>query len=261
MELDIAIVAAALLCVAGQFIAWLWQAHTKNTDIVDITWALLIVICGLVYVGLAEGSGFHRYIVLLIPIGWYARLAWHLIDRYQVEHEDGRYQQLRAHWSDNTQAKLFGFFMFQALLAFAFSYPVSIIVSTSHSFDMFDGVGIAIAILSFIGVTLSDYQLRQFKRRKDSKGKVCNIGLWRYSRHPNYFFEWTHWFAYPLIGWHAEQGWLLFIYPILMLLFLLKLTGIPFNEEQNIRSKGDAYREYQKQTNKFFLGQKKSSNS
>ena len=254
MELDIAIVAAVLLCVAGQFIAWLWQAHTKNTDIVDITWALLIVICGLVYVGLAEGSGFHRYIVLLIPIGWYARLAWHLIDRYQVEHEDGRYQQLRAHWSDNTQAKLFGFFMFQALLAFAFSYPVSIIVSTSHSFDMFDGVGIAIAILSFIGVTLSDYQLRQFKRRKDSKGKVCNIGLWRYSRHPNYFFEWTHWFAYPLIGWHAEQGWLLFIYPILMLLFLLKLTGIPFNEQQNLRSKGDAYREYQRQTNKFFLG-------
>lgn len=254
MELDIAIVAAALLCVAGQFIAWLWQAHTKNTDIVDITWALLIVICGLVYVGLTEGSGFHRYIVLLIPIAWYARLAWHLIDRYQVEHEDGRYQQLRAHWSDNTQAKLFGFFMFQALLAFAFSYPVSIIVSTSHSFDVFDGVGIAIVILSFIGVTLSDYQLRQFKRRKDSKGKVCNIGLWRYSRHPNYFFEWTHWLAYPLIGWHAEQGWLLFIYPILMLLFLLKLTGIPFNEQQNLRSKGDAYREYQRQTNKFFLG-------
>lgn len=254
MELDVAIIAVALLCFIGQLIAWAWQFHTKNTDIVDITWALLIVLSGLIYVAMAEGSGFHRYIVLLIPIAWYARLSWHLIDRYQVEHEDGRYQQLRAHWSENTQAKLFVFFMFQAVLAFAFSYPVSIIVSSSHSFDVFDGIGIGIAVLSFIGVTLSDYQLRQFKRRKDTKGKVCNIGLWRYSRHPNYFFEWTHWFAYPLIGWHAEQGWLLWLYPVLMLLFLLKLTGIPFNEQQNIRSKGDAYREYQRQTNKFFLG-------
>lgn len=254
MELDVAIIAVALLCFIGQLIAWAWQFHTKNTDIVDITWALLIVLSGLIYVAMAEGSGFHRYIVLLIPIAWYARLSWHLIDRYKVEHEDGRYQQLRAHWSENTQSKLFVFFMFQAVLAFAFSYPVSIIVSSSHSFDVFDGIGIVIAALSFIGVTLSDYQLRQFKRRKDTKGKVCNIGLWRYSRHPNYFFEWTHWFAYPLIGWHAEQGWLLWIYPVLMLLFLLKLTGIPFNEQQNIRSKGDAYREYQRKTNKFFLG-------
>lgn len=257
MELNAAILIVIALCIAGQTIAWLWQMHTKNTDIVDITWALLIVVCGLVYVWMATGNHFHRYIVLLIPIAWYARLAWHLIDRYQVEHEDGRYQQLRAHWSDNTQAKLFIFFLFQALLAFAFSYPVYIIASANHSLDIFDGLGIAVAAISLIGVTLSDYQLRQFKRSKDSKGKVCNIGLWRYSRHPNYFFEWTHWFAYPLIGWHAEQGWLLFVYPILMLLFLLKLTGIPFNEEQNIRSKGDAYREYQKQTNKFFLGPRK----
>ena len=254
MELDASIIVVALLCVVGQLFAWAWQFHTKNTDIVDITWALLIVLSGLIYVAMAEGSSFHRYIVLLIPIAWYARLAWHLIDRYQVDHEDGRYQQLRAHWSENTQIKLFVFFMFQALLAFAFSYPVAVIVSSSQSFDIFDAIGITIAGLSFIGVTLSDYQLRQFKRRQDSKGKVCKKGFWRYSRHPNYFFEWTHWFAYPLIGWHAEQGWLLWIYPVLMLLFLLKLTGIPFNEQQNIRSKGDAYREYQRQTNKFFLG-------
>lgn len=254
MELNPAVLIALILCVGGQLIAWLWQVKTKNTDIVDITWALLIVVSGLVYVSLACGSGFHRYIVLLIPIAWYARLAWHLIDRYKIEHEDGRYQQLRAHWSNNTQTKLFAFFMFQAVLAFAFSYPVYVIVSSSQSFDVFDGIGIAIAILSFVGVTLSDYQLRQFKRRQDSRGKVCNTGLWRYSRHPNYFFEWAHWFAYPLIGWHAEQGWLLWIYPVLMLVFLLKLTGIPFNEQQNIRSKGDAYREYQRQTNKFFLG-------
>lgn len=258
MELNSVLWVTAALCVGGQLLAWLWQVKTKNTDIVDITWALLVVLCGLVYVFMSSGNHFHRYVALLIPIAWYARLAWHLIDRYSIDHEDGRYQQLRAHWSEHTQLKFLGFFLFQALLAFIFSYPVYIITASKHAWDIWDLLGIIIAIVSFAGVTLADYQLRQFKRQPDTKGKVCNIGLWRYSRHPNYFFEWTHWFAYPLIGWHTEQAWLLAIYPILMLIFLLKLTGIPFNEQQNIRSKGDAYRQYQKRTNKFFLGPTKS---
>lgn len=255
----------ACLCFLVQFISWLWQLKTSNTDIIDISWSLLIVVSGLVYFSTGQGDKFHLNIILLIPILWYSRLTWHLTSRYQVEHEDGRYQALRNHWSNNGKAslqiKLFAFFVFQALLAWLFSYPAYIIANLDKAFSYFDIAALFLVVGSFIGVTLADWQLSEFK--KSGKHGVCTVGLWKYSRHPNYFFEWLHWFCYPLLGISFStiftiDSIILFIAPFVMLLFLLKLTGIPFNEEQNIRSKGDAYRRYQKVTNMFFLGKPKS---
>ncbi|NVJ66788.1 MAG: DUF1295 domain-containing protein [Gammaproteobacteria bacterium] len=252
------------LCLLVQFISWLWQWKTNNTDIVDISWTILIVTCALVYFFTAQGEKFHSSIILLVPILWYSRLAWHLISRYQINHEDGRYQALRKHWQANgiapLQTKLLFFFLFQALLAWFFSYPAYIISNLEQTFSAFDMAAILLLCVSLIGVTVADWQLSQFKK-SGHKG-VCNVGLWKYSRHPNYFFEWIHWFCYPLIGFSLEthltiDGLILLLAPFVMLIFLFKLTGIPFNEEQNIRSKGDAYRRYQKTTNMFFLGKPK----
>jgi steroid 5-alpha reductase family enzyme len=94
--------------------------------------------------------------------------------------------------------------------------------------------------------------LQAFRSNSRNKGKVCRDGLWRYSRHPNYFFEWTHWWAYVLIGWQAPYGWATLFGPVIMLVFLFKVTGIPPTEENALRSRGDAYREYQRTTSVFF---------
>ncbi|NVK21756.1 MAG: DUF1295 domain-containing protein [Kangiellaceae bacterium] len=267
---DYPLLFTGLLCVVLQLSSWLWQIKTKNTDIVDITWSALIVLCGLVYFISANGNKFHSYLILLIPALWYSRLAWHLIARYQVNREDGRYKALREHWSYKgkivLQFKLLLFFVFQAALAWMFSYPAYIIANLEQPPSIFDSFGMILLIISFLGVTLSDRQLIQFKKSQKANTQsntVCNVGFWRYSRHPNYFFEWLHWFCYPLFGLSMNNllsiDWIILLAaPFVMLLFLLKLTGIPYNEQQNLRSKGDAYRKYQKTTNKFFLGKPKA---
>jgi steroid 5-alpha reductase family enzyme len=98
---------------------------------------------------------------------------------------------------------------------------------------------------------LADAQLNAFKRRPDKSSPVCDVGLWRYSRHPNYFFEWLIWVAYFLFAAASPWGWLGILSPVAILFLLLKVTGIPMTEEQAVRSKGDAYRRYQKTTSAF----------
>lgn len=253
------------LCFFCQFLAWLWQIKVNNADIVDITWSLLLVISPTIYLFHANGDNFHFFALLLAPIAWYLRLSLHLISRYQAQHEDGRYKALRRHWDTSSkyklQAKFLLLFLAQGLLAWIFSIPAYIVANLQQEFSLYDVAAIMIIILSFIGVTVSDIQLTHF--RKKHKGSVCNIGLWRYSRHPNYFFEWLHWLSYPLLGLSIQSiltlEWLTLVtIPFLMLLFLLKFTGIPYNEQQNLRSKGNAYKRYQQETNTFFPGRRKT---
>ena len=123
----------------------------------------------------------------------------------------------------------------------------------------FDGswniiLAFVIGFVSLAGVTLADKQLYQFKSNINNKKKVCDTGLWKYSRHPNYFFEWCHWFVYPTLLLNTPYFYWALIYPLLMLVFLLKLTGIPFSEQQSLINRGDTYRDYQNRTNKFFPG-------
>lgn len=242
------------LNLLSQAIAWWWQKRHQHADIADVVWSGMIVVNGLIILSQADGDLFHKLAILVIPVLWYLRLFLHLAERYDLSNEDGRYAYLRKHWQDSTQSKFFAFFMGQGLIISLFSFPAWVLANHSAEFGIWDIFGLLVVALSYLGVWLSDRQLRHFKKSDEHKGKVCNIGLWRYSRHPNYFFEWTHWFAYPLLTMGSDLQWLMWIYPFIMLAFLLKLTGIPFNEQQNLRSKGDAYREYQQKTNKFFIG-------
>jgi steroid 5-alpha reductase family enzyme len=105
-------------------------------------------------------------------------------------------------------------------------------------------------LVAIAGESLADAQLAAFKRRA-AKGQVCDAGLWRYSRHPNYFFEWLVWVAYFLFALGSPHGWLAFVGPASILFLLLRVTGIPLTEEQSLRSKGDAYRRYQRTTSAF----------
>jgi steroid 5-alpha reductase family enzyme len=111
--------------------------------------------------------------------------------------------------------------------------------------------GIALFIVALSGESAADAQLAAFKRDPANHGGVCDAGLWRYSRHPNYFFEWLIWIAYALFALPAPHGWIALAMPVLMLHFLINVTGLKATEEQALRSKGERYRLYQARTSGF----------
>jgi steroid 5-alpha reductase family enzyme len=111
--------------------------------------------------------------------------------------------------------------------------------------------GAVLWVFAFLGEVLADAQLARFKANPVNRGKVCDLGLWRFSRHPNYFFEWLIWVSYALFALASPHGYLGLISPALILFFLLKVTGIPATEAQALRSKGEAYRRYQQTTSVF----------
>jgi steroid 5-alpha reductase family enzyme len=117
--------------------------------------------------------------------------------------------------------------------------------------DVWDFLGVVLWLVSVTGEAIVDAQLARFRSNPENRGKTCRQGLWNYSRHPNYFFEWLHWWVYLLISWPAPWGWTTAIAPLLMLFFLLKVTGIPATEAQALLSRGDDYRDYQRTTSVF----------
>jgi steroid 5-alpha reductase family enzyme len=166
--------------------------------------------------------------------------------------EDGRYVQLRQDWAGNFASKMFGFFQLQAasvvLLGVAFFVVCLNPTPQIHPLEI---GGVVLWLLALTGESLADAQLAAFKRDPTSKGRVCDVGLWHYSRHPNYFFEWLIWVAYFLFALGSPYGWVAVIGPASMLYLLLRVTGIPLTEQQSLRSKGDAYRRYQQTTSAF----------
>ena len=121
----------------------------------------------------------------------------------------------------------------------------------SPALDVWVWIGVGFWLVSLAGESVADRQLAAFKADPGNRGKVCDVGLWRYSRHPNYFFEWLHWFSYPLIAMGAPSQWVAWLGPVIMLLFLYRVSGIPYTEKQSLKSRGDAYREYQRTTSPF----------
>ncbi len=246
------IVYASLACVLLQLFAWHLQRKNNNADTVDIAWTLGIIVCTVIYMFLIPADDLTMWVVFVFPVIWYSRLLFHLVDRYDANHEDSRYQNLRAHWSANTQIKFLSFFMFQAGLSVLFSLTAYWVLTTAQLQWSQVVTSLIVGGVALVGVTVSDRQLLSFKRSHDTS-KVCDVGLWRYSRHPNYFFEWLHWFVYPILLWGSEYFWWSIAVVFLMLLFLLKLTGIPFSEQQALKKRGQAYRDYMDKTSPFIL--------
>ena len=131
-------------------------------------------------------------------------------------------------------------------------------LNPDQQFVVYDIVGAGLWLIGLAGESLADAQLRRFKARPESKGKTCREGLWNYSRHPNYFFEWLIWIGYGILALGAPWGWLGMISPLAILYILTRLTGIPLTEEQAIRSRGDDYRDYQRTTSAFIPWFKKA---
>jgi steroid 5-alpha reductase family enzyme len=233
-------------------VLWLVQRARKNAGIVDVAWSFGTGVNGVWFA--LTGSGYApRRIILAVMAGlWGVRLGWHLWQRVSSEAEDGRYAALRQKWGDRTQPMLFGFFQIQAFWTVLFALPMFLAAeNAAPALGVLDFIGILIFLIAVGGETLADRSLARFRADPGNRGVVCREGLWRYSRHPNYFFEWIHWWAYVAIGIGAPLGALTVLGPVLMLLFMFTLTGIPPTERRALESRGDAYREYQRTTSVF----------
>ena len=253
MEINMLLLGWGALAVM-MAILWLVQYATRNAGIVDVAWAFGTGVLGVWFsLGVSSGDATRGVIIATLVGIWGARLGYYLASRVLRESEDGRYRSLRDSLGRWPQPVMFLFFQVQALWGLMFALPMwAAAQSTSLAIAWHDWLGIGVWLIAFTGEVVSDRQLNQFRRDPANKGKVCQTGLWRYSRHPNYFFEWLHWWAYVLIGIGSPWWWVTIAGVVVMYVFLTRVTGIPYTEQQAIRSRGDAYRRYQETTNVFF---------
>ncbi len=233
---------------------WLAQVITKNAGIVDVAWAFGTGVLGVYFaLGVSTGDPLRGVVIASLVGIWGARLGVYLASRVLRESEDGRYRSLRESLGGWTQPVMFVFFQIQALWGVMFALPMwAAAQSPVPALAWNDWLGIAIWVTAILGEVIADRQLNRFRRDPRNRGKVCKDGLWRYSRHPNYFFEWLHWWAYVSIGLGSDWWWVTIAGVAVMYVFLTRITGIPYTERQAIRSRGDAYRRYQETTNEFF---------
>ena len=248
-------VAAAWMLAAGVMV-WLWrieEAHA-NANLVDVGWTYLVGGLALLFAATGPGWGVRRLLIGAIMGLWSLRLGTHLLRDRLLSHaaEDGRYRHLRAEWGAQASRRFFVFFQAQALAALLFATPAFLAARDPHSgLRPLEIAALVLWVAGLLGESLADRQLAAFKQRPDTRGQVCMAGLWRYSRHPNYFFEWLMWVAYALFAWSAPGGAWALVCPAAMLWLLFKVTGIPATEAQALRSRGDAYRRYQQHTSVF----------
>ncbi|MDZ4786536.1 MAG: DUF1295 domain-containing protein, partial [bacterium] len=207
----------------------------------------------IIYALMSDGNFERRLLVTSLVCIWSFRLGMYLLfNRIIGKEEDGRYKALRSHWAQNANRNFFFFFQSQAILNLILSLPILLIMQDSTEiFTNWDYLAVTLMITSIVGESISDFQLAAWRKDPLNKGRSCRAGLWNYSRHPNYFFEWLHWWFYVFLAISLPYGWLTVAAPLLMLYFLLRVTGIPYTELQAVKSRGDDYREYQRTTSAF----------
>jgi steroid 5-alpha reductase family enzyme len=232
---------------------WLTQRRTGDAGVVDVGWTFGVGFLALLAAAAGDGLPARRLLLAVLVGTWSLRLGVYLLrDRVLSGEEDGRYQMLREKWGDKTQPYLFGFFQAQAVLAVLLALPYFVIAETPRALGVFDVLGLVLWAVALAGESLADGQLARFRRETTNRGHTCRVGLWRYSRHPNYFFEWIHWWTYPCLAASSAFWPVTLAVPLVMLFLLFRVTGIPYTEKQALRSRGEDYRRYQRETSAFF---------
>ena len=231
---------------------WLFARRIDNVGYVDVAWSALMGVMAITVAICSHGAMLSRILIGTLVGIWALRLTAHLYKRVHGHPEDGRYRYLREHIHDN-QYQIFGLFQAQALVITLFALPLLAAASNPmREVTAWTVAAIAIWLLAVVGEAIADRQLAAWVSNPAKKGKTCRSGLWGWSRHPNYFFEALHWIAYALLAIGASQAWIAFSGPVLMFLFLYRVTGIPYTEAQALRSRGDDYRAYQRDVSAFF---------
>lgn len=238
--------------------AWLVQQRTGNSGWVDTIWTFAV---GLVGAGGAlwpiEGGApnARQWLVAACVAAWSFRLGVHIAVRTAAITDDPRYAAFAQEWGASAPRRMFIFLQNQALGSIPLVFAIFVAAHAPlGGLRLQDYLGALVLLSAVVGEAFADTQLKQFRERPGSKGQVCDAGLWRWSRHPNYFFEWLGWLAYPVIAISPDYawGWFALLAPAFMYWILVHVTGIPPLEAQMLRSRGERYREYQSRTSIFF---------
>ena len=255
-ELNLYLNALGMLLMLG-FAGWVASVIKRNVTLVDSLWSLFILLAGCVYL-FHENSLTSRYLLLIsLLFIWSLRLSLYLTWRNRGPHEDHRYQTIRRNNEPHFWLKsLYIVFGLQAVLASIVSLPLLGAANSAAGLNWLDAIGAALFLIGFVWQTVADWQLSRFKALPQNHGKVLDQGLWRYSRHPNYFGEFCVWWGFYLIAL-ATGAWWSIIGPLLMTWLLLKISGVALLE-QDIGQRRPAYADYVRRTNAFFPGRPKA---
>lgn len=247
-----AVVTTAAAAAAVFLLAWARQLRTRDATSVDLLWTLGIALTAAFHAVVAEGWLVRRVLLVALVWIWAGRLVAHLWKRVGGG-EDGRYAELRRRTGERAPLVFLAVYLVQAALVVALGLAfVPLARATEAGWRVSDALALALFVLALAGESMADRQLQRWRDQPANRGRTCRAGLWRFSRHPNYFFEWLHWCAYPLLGLGLPHGAWLWLAPAGMLILMRFVTGVPPAEAQALRSRGADYRAYQMETNAFF---------
>ncbi len=257
MTLTTITLAAALELLAAMSLAWLAQYRTGNCGWVDVAWSFGTGLAGIT-LALAPLDGhtpdWRQWAVAALIAAWSLRLGLHIAARAAQGIDDPRYAALRVEWAAAFQWRLAVFLLIQASVALGLAASMALAARNPQGGGPLDILGIAVLIIGITGEGAADRTLRRFKANPANRGRICDIGLWAWSRHPNYFFEWFGWLAYPLLaissGW--PWGWLALSGPALMFWALRHASGVPPLEAHMAGRYGPAWAAYTARVSIFF---------
>jgi len=235
------------------FVTWCASVLKRDVSIVDSVWPLFFLAAALTYAGVVPQRGPRAELVLVLVGLWALRLAGYLTWRNWGEPEDRRYQQIRCHNQPHFVLKsLYMVFALQGTLAWIVSLPLLAAIASPERLNLVDYVGIALWGVGFGFESVADLQLARFKSAAANRGRVMDRGLWRYTRHPNYFGDFCVWWGFFLSA-SAAGGWWSFVGPLLMSVLLLRVSGVALLEK-DIGERRPGYRDYVIRTNAFIPG-------
>ena len=235
------------------FATWVLSLLKRDVSIVDSLWPLLFFAAAATYAATVPQPGPRATLVLVMVGVWALRLSGYLTWRNWGEPEDRRYQTIRRHNEPNFALKsLYLIFGLQGTLAWIISLPLLAAIAAQGNITVLDYAGVALWGIGVGFESVADWQLARFKSLPANRGRVMDQGLWRYTRHPNYFGDWCIWWGFYLLAF-AAGGWWSFVGPLLMSVLLLRVSGVALLEK-DIGERRPAYRDYMMRTNAFFPG-------
>ncbi|HEY4031144.1 MAG TPA: DUF1295 domain-containing protein [Caulobacteraceae bacterium] len=247
----IALLAVLLFMAVVMAAAWAWQKRVHDIGWVDVFWTFGTATAALA-LSWTSGHGplLRRALVSAVVVVWALRLGLHVAVRVAAApQEDGRYRELRRDWGKALQPRLFWFLQVQAPVSTVLALAIALGADRpAPRFGWGDALGLAVAVVAVGGEALADRQLAAFRADPANAGRICDAGLWGWSRHPNYLFEWIGWFAWPAFAIDLSgaypQGWLALLAPALMFAVLRFGTGVPPLEAHMRRTRGEAFTAY-----------------
>ena len=240
---------SVLIVISAKTLAWVVQLRTRNGGLVDSVWAVTLGGLAVFYAVVGDAPLIVRVTVALMGAAWGLRLGWHLFVRNWNQPEDWRYARFRQQWGARADFNMFWFFQFQNIFTLLLSASAFLPLVYRDGVPPFACLILAVVIwlVSVFGEGLADAQMEAFRADPTNKGKVCDRGLWRWSRHPNYFFECLHWLAYLSLAWGMDLWWLTLGAPLVMAFLLMKMSGVPLLEKEMMQRKA-GYAEYVRRT-------------